>query len=106
MSLPPETLKFLQYKALQIRIDSIRATTEAKSGHPTSCLSIADVVSTLFFYQMRYDPHNPAHPNNDRLILSKGHAVPVIYAAWKNVGILTDQQLLSLRKFNSELEGW
>jgi len=105
MSLPAETLKLLQYKALQIRIDSIRATTEAKSGHPTSCLSIADVVSTLFFYQMRYDPHNPAHPNNDRLILSKGHAVPVIYAAWKNVGILTDQQLLSLRKFSSELEG-
>ncbi|MCB9492798.1 MAG: transketolase [Epsilonproteobacteria bacterium] len=95
----------LEYHALQIRIDSIRATSQAGSGHPTSCLSAADIVSALFFHVLCYDLKNPEHPNNDRVILSKGHAIPVLYAAWKQLGVISDQELLSLRKFDSVLEG-
>ncbi|MFA6527016.1 MAG: transketolase [Candidatus Babeliales bacterium] len=96
---------FLQHQALQLRIDSIRATTAAGSGHPTSCMSAADVIAALFFSQLRYDCGNPNHPNNDRFILSKGHAIPVVYAAWKHLGVITDEQLLTLRQFDSVLEG-
>ena len=62
----------LQNKATILRIESVRATTEAGSGHPSSCCSAADIVATLFFAVMRYDPKNPKNPNNDRFILSKG----------------------------------
>mgnify|MGYP000929493510 FL=1 len=67
--------------ANQLRIHSIAATTAAGSGHPTSCCSAADLVAALFFGQMRYDAKNPHHHNNDRFILSKGHAAPLLYAA-------------------------
>lgn len=98
-------LMYLQNKAVHIRIDSIRSTTAAKSGHPTSCLSSADIVAVLFFHVMKCDLDNPKACNNDRFILSKGHAVPVIYAAYKNLGVIDDEELLSLRKFDSNLEG-
>ncbi len=98
-------LLYLKHQALNLRIDSIRATTQSKSGHPTSCLSIADIVATIFFNFLRYDLKNPKHPNNDRVILSKGHAIPVIYAAWKQFGVISDEELMSLRKFTSPLEG-
>src|SRR5579884_4063684 len=62
--------------ANQLRIDSIVATTAAGSGHPSSCCSAADIVAALFFGHMRFDPKNPKYPNNDRFILSKGHAAP------------------------------
>jgi transketolase len=104
-NLSKEDFDFLAFKAYQIRRDSIRATTAAKSGHPTSCLSASDIVSTLFFKEMSYDPQNPHNLNNDRLVLSKGHAIPVIYAAWKNVGLISDEDLLSLRKVDSPFEG-
>lgn len=103
--IPDQTILFLQHQALQLRIDSIRATTQAQSGHPTSCMSAADIVSALFFYILIYDIKNPKNPNNDRFILSKGHAVPVMYAAWKQLGVITDEQLLSLRDSNSIFEG-
>ncbi len=96
---------FLESKALKLRINSIKMTTESKSGHPTSCLSAADLVATLFFHTMSYNPSDPKNPNNDRFILSKGHAVPVVYAAWKEVGVINEEELLSLRKFDSPLEG-
>ncbi|OGB96919.1 transketolase [candidate division TM6 bacterium RIFCSPHIGHO2_12_FULL_36_22] len=96
---------FLEDVAYQLRRDSVRATTAAGSGHPTSSLSAADLVAVLFFYGMDYDPENPHNPNNDRFILSKGHASPVLYAAWKAVGVISDAELLSLRDFNSVLEG-
>ena len=92
-------------KATRLRIHSINSTSEAGSGHPTSCMSAADVVAALFFHVMRYDPQNAKHPNNDRFILSKGHAAPVLYAAWAEAGIVTTQQLLSLRRIDSDLEG-
>jgi transketolase len=91
--------------ANQLRIHSIEATTAAGSGHPTSCCSAADIVATLFFGQMRYDAKNPHFFNNDRFILSKGHAAPLLYAAWAENGFLPIPELLTLRQFTSELEG-
>ena len=72
----PELLTELHNKATQLRIESVRATTEAGSGHPSSCCSAADIVAALFFSAMRYDPKNPKAPNSDRFVLSKGHAAP------------------------------
>ena len=97
--------QFLEKKAYNMRMSSLVMTSLAGSGHPTTCLSAADIVSVLFFYAMHYDPHAPIHPNNDRFILSKGHASPLLYAAWKEAGILTEQDLLTYRKVDSPLEG-
>src|SRR5262245_64527471 len=69
-----ELLTELHNRATQLRIDSVRATSEAGSGHPSSCCSAAEIVAALFFSVMRYDPKNPKAPNSDRFILSKGHA--------------------------------
>ena len=91
--------------ATRLRIDSVRATTEAGSGHPTSCCSAADLVAAIFFSEMRYDPRNPQNPDNDRFVLSKGHAAPVLYAAWAEAGIVRREDLLTLRRFDSDLEG-
>src|ERR1051325_225039 len=91
--------------ANQLRIHSIRATTAAGSGHPTSCCSAADLVAALFFSHMRYDPKNPHYYNNDRFILSKGHAAPLLYAAWAETGLFPTDELLKLRQLGSDLEG-
>jgi transketolase len=91
--------------ATELRIDSILATTEAGSGHPTSCMSAAEIVATLFFGEMRFDPKNPQNPDNDRFILSKGHAAPVLYAAWAEAGLFPRDELLKLRRIDSDLEG-
>ena len=91
--------------ANQLRIHSIEATTAAGSGHPTSCCSAADVVAALFFGHMRYDPKNPHYHNNDRFILSKGHAAPLLYAAWAETGLFPTEELLKLRQFGNDLEG-
>ncbi len=99
------SLAQLRNVATQLRIDSVRATSEAGSGHPTSCLSAADVVAALFFAQMRFDPHDPRHPEADRFVLSKGHAAPLLYAAWSAAGAFPREHLLSLRKISSDLEG-
>ncbi len=95
----------LEDEATRLRILSIRATSEAGSGHPTSCASAAEIVSTLFFSVMRYDPANPGDPANDVFILSKGHAAPLLYAAWADAGFLTEGRLLTLRRIDSDLEG-
>ncbi len=99
------TIEVLRHKATRLRRHSLRATTEAGSGHPSSCLSAADLVSALFFHVMRYHPRNPLHPGNDRFVLSKGHAAPILYAAWAEAGLLPEEKLLSLRQLGSELEG-
>lgn len=101
----PHLLTFLQNKATQLRIDSVRATSEAGSGHPSSCCSAADIVAVLFFSVMRYDPHNPKTPNSDRFVLSKGHAAPLLYAAWAEAGLFPTDDLLRLRTLTSDLEG-
>ncbi len=88
-----------------MRVMSLRATTEAGSGHPSSCLSAADLASVIFFQQMRYDPLDPNNAANDRFVLSKGHAAPLLYAAWAEAGIVEESETLTLRNFDSDLEG-
>ncbi len=95
----------LNHYAARLRILSVRSTTEAGSGHPTSCCSAADIVATLFFAVMRFDPKNPKYPNNDRFVLSKGHAAPLLYAAWAEAGAFNPDELLRLRTIESDLEG-
>ena len=91
--------------ATRLRIESIRATTAAGSGHPTTCMSAAELMSALFFAEMRFDPKNPHHPESDRLVMSKGHAAPLLYAAWAEAGIVPRERLTDLRLLTSDLEG-
>ncbi|NGZ94604.1 MAG: transketolase [Nitrospira sp. WS110] len=91
--------------ATRLRIACIQATTKAGSGHVTSCCSAAEIVSVLFFAVMHYDPMRPEYAGNDRFILSKGHAAPLLYAAWAEAGFLPHDELLELRSLDSDLEG-
>src|SRR5262245_10850101 len=91
--------------ATRLRIDSVRSTTAAGSGHPSTCCSAAEIMSALFFDEMRYDPKEPKNEDNDRFVLSKGHAAPILYAAWAEAGIVSRDDLLKLRRFDSDLEG-
>src|SRR3954469_1277596 len=95
----------LKNLATQLRIDSARSTTQAGSGHPTSCFSMADITSALFFAEMRFDPRDPRNADADRFILSKGHAAPILYAAWAEAGAFDRSELLKLRELGSDLEG-
>lgn len=96
---------FIERKAYNIRLSSLFMTSLAGSGHPTSCLSAADIVATLFFYAMHFNPKQFDNPNNDRFILAKGHAAPVLYAVWKELGMLTQEELFTYRSMTSNLEG-
>lgn len=96
---------FLERTAYNVRVSSLVSTTEAGSGHPTTCLSAADIGAVLFFYAMQFDPQHHTNPNNDRFILSKGHAAPLLYALYKELGLVSEQELMSLRTFDSRLEG-
>jgi transketolase len=100
-----ERVQQLQARAARLREHSLRATSEAGSGHPTSCLSAADLVAALFFDVLRYDPSDPGNPSCDRFVLSKGHAAPLLYAAWAEAGAFPVERLLTLRRIDSELEG-
>ena len=95
----------LKNVATRLRIDSLSATSESGNGHPSTCCSAAEIVAALFFKEMRYDPRDPQNPDNDRFVLSKGHAAPVLYAAWAEVGFLKREDLLTLRRIDSDLEG-
>src|SRR6202022_48383 len=95
----------LKNVATRLRIDSIMSTSEAGSGHPTSCCSAADIIAALFFAEMRFDPKDPHNPDADRFILSKGHAAPLLYAAWAEAGAFDRSELLKLRRIDSDLEG-
>src|ERR1700693_4927669 len=97
-------LKVLSDKATQLRIDSVRSTTEAGSGHPTSCASAAEIMAVLFYSVMRYDPRDPHNRESDVFVLSKGHAAPILYAAWAEAGAFPREKLLTLRKIDSDLE--
>ncbi|KAB5567639.1 hypothetical protein PHYPO_G00235160 [Pangasianodon hypophthalmus] len=99
------TLQELRNIANRLRINSIKATTAAGSGHPTSCCSAAEIMSVLFFHTMKYRPDDPRNPSYDRFVLSKGHAAPVLYAAWAEAGYIQESKLLDLRKIDSILEG-
>ena len=91
--------------AQQLRVDSIRATTRAGSGHPTSSMSAADLMAVLLAKYLTYDFDNPRNPANDHLIFSKGHAAPLLYAMYKAAGAISDEELLTLRQSGSRLEG-
>jgi transketolase len=103
--MPTKSLDALRNVATRLRIDSVRSTSRAGSGHPTTCLSIAEIMAVLFFDEMRFDPGNPGNPDSDRFVLSKGHAAPILYAAWAEAGLFPREELLELRKFESDLEG-
>ena len=95
----------LKNAATRLRIDSVRSTTQAGSGHPTSCCSAADIVAALFLAEMRFDPKDPPHAGSDRFVLSKGHAAPVLYAAWAEAGVIDRAEVMKLREIGSDLEG-
>ena len=98
-------LSSLSNIATRLRIESIRATTASASGHPTTCMSAAELMAALFFADMRFDPKNPQHPGADRLVMSKGHAAPLLYAMWAEAGFIPRERLTDLRLFSSNLEG-
>ncbi|XP_071497385.1 transketolase-like protein 2 isoform X2 [Diadema antillarum] len=91
--------------ANKLRVHSIVSTSAAKSGHPTSCCSAAEIMSVLFFNTMRYSIGKPRDPGSDRFIMSKGHAAPILYAAWAEAGLIEVEDLKNLRKIDSLLEG-
>jgi len=101
----PSMIEALRERARLLRIHSMRATTAAGSGHPTSCLSSAELAAAVFFYAMKFDPKNPNSPTSDRFVLSKGHAAPLLYAALAEAGVFPVSRLMTLRQFSSELEG-
>jgi transketolase len=90
----------------QLRVDSVRSSTSAGSGHPTSSMSAADLLAVLVGRHLRYDWDNPSNPDNDHLIFSKGHASPLLYSVFKAVGVVSDDELMTeYRRFGSRLEG-
>ena len=98
-------IEFCTELGQQLRVDSVRASAAAGSGHPTSSMSAADLIAVLLQGHLRLDFHNPDDPCRDHLIFSKGHASPLYYAGLKAVGAIDDEELLSFRKFHSRLEG-
>jgi transketolase len=102
----PADINALLSRAKAIRADILRSTTEAGSGHPSSSLSAVEVLTALYFGGfMNYDPKNPHWPDRDRFILSKGHAAPVLYAVLAEAGYFPKDELMTLRKLGSPLEG-
>ncbi|HEY6465454.1 MAG TPA: transketolase [Candidatus Acidoferrales bacterium] len=99
------TIESIKEKAKRLSILSMMSTTAAGSGHPTSCMSAAELVAGTFFYAMKFDPKNPNSPDGDRFVLSKGHAAPVLYAALAEAGVFPESRVMTLRQFSSELEG-
>lgn len=100
-----ELLRHLEEKARRIRIDIIRMLAEAGSGHPGGSLSGVEIVTALFFHVLRLRPEEPEWPERDRFILSKGHAAPLLYAALAERGFFPREELLTLRKLGSRLQG-
>lgn len=95
----------LKHIADRLRAHSLRSTSIAGSGHPTTCMSAADVLSVLFFEVMHFDPRCPRDPMNDRFVLSKGHAAPILYALWAEAGAFPVAELDRLRQIDCDLEG-
>ncbi len=96
---------FLKEKAKQIRKDVLNMLFKARSGHPGGSLSAVEIMITLYYEIMKYDPNNPRWPMRDRFILSKGHAAPTLYSILADIGIIEKDKLLSLRKLGSPLQG-
>src|SRR3979409_1161452 len=98
-------LEFARQLGQQLRLQSIRCSTAAGSGHPTSSMSAADLIAVLIARYLQYDWSKPKDPNNDHLIFSKAHASPLYSAMLKAVGAITDAELMTFRKFGSRLQG-
>lgn len=105
MSLTPQELKDLKLKANQIRKDIIEMVTLAGSGHTGGPLGMADIFSALYFKVLKYDPKNPELPERDRLVLSNGHICPVMYASMARAGFFPVDELKTLRKLGTRLQG-
>ena len=103
--LEADVIRDLRDTAQQLRVDSVRCSAAASSGHPTSSMSAADLMAVLLARHLRYDFAAPAAPGNDHLIFSKGHASPLLYAMLRAAGAIGEQELLSYRKVGSRLEG-
>src|SRR5271165_5481433 len=95
----------IREKARLLSIYSMMSTTAAGSGHPTSCMSAAELVAGIYFHAMKFDPKNPNSPNGDRFVISKGHAAPLLYSALAEAGVFPVSRVMTLRGFSSELEG-
>jgi transketolase len=91
--------------AARLRIDSIVATAASGTGHPTTCMSMAELMAALFFSELRFDPKHPHHTDADRFVLSKGHAAPILYAVWAEAGAFDRSELEKVRDIHSDLEG-
>ncbi|XP_064605148.1 transketolase-like [Liolophura sinensis] len=103
--LSEEKAQLLNDIANTLRVHSIRSTNIAGSGHPTTCCSAAEMMSVLFFHTMKYKVEKPRDPSSDRFVLSKGHAAPILYAAWAEAGLFPVGDLDKLRKTGCDLEG-
>ena len=103
--LTDQKIAFLQEKADKLRCSVIEMLAEAKSGHPGGSLSAADIISTLYFHEMQLHEEDPNWPERDRFVLSKGHAAPILYAALVEKGYYPHEEILTLRKINSRLQG-
>ncbi|MGH7088476.1 MAG: hypothetical protein ACREFQ_06205, partial [Stellaceae bacterium] len=113
--MPETTTRLLQAKAIELGRLSLRATTAAGSGHPTTALSLAHLIAVLMYRVMRWDPAKPDNPAADRLVLSEGHAVPILYAACADLGVAIQPEgkrrpmnlddLMSLRTIGSIIDG-
>ncbi|KAI6181377.1 Transket-pyr domain-containing protein [Aphelenchoides besseyi] len=100
-----DNVALLEDCANRLRVTSIEITSKANSGHPTSSASAAEIMATLFFAEMRYDAQKPRDVNADRFVMSKGHACPVLYAAWVEAGLLSRDDCMTLRHIDSDIEG-
>ncbi len=100
-----EKIRELRQAAYELRKDILEMTTIAGSGHPTSSFSCIDILTALYFHEMKYDPKNPEWAGRDRFILSKGHAAPALYACLARAGYFPREEIKKLRKINSMLQG-
>lgn len=100
-----ELISRLQEVARDLRITDIEMLAEAGSGHPGGTLSIAEMVAALFFHRLRLRPDEPDWPGRDRFILSKGHCIPIVYAAMAKLGFFEEKELMTLRKLGTRLQG-
>src|ERR671938_426725 len=91
--------------ARQLRVDSIRMSTKAGSGHPTSSMSAADLLAVLMAKYLHYDFDDPQNPAGDHLIFSKGHASPLLYSVYRAAGAIGEEEMLTFRQLGSRLEG-
>jgi transketolase len=103
--LTEQTVRDLEQTARQLRMEILKMLNTARSGHTGGSLSAIDILTVLYFHKMRHDPSNPTWPERDRFVLSKGHAAPALYATLAEAGYFSRDELKTLRRFGSHLQG-